>query len=325
MAVHALKARFVFPVSARPIAHGMVGFENGRITGVGKRIAADTVEDLGNVAILPGLVNAHTHLEFSDLQKPLGQPGIGFVDWIRRVIEYRVGRGASNSAAIEKGLSECARCGVTAIGEIAQMDCTTTTEHAPAADGISFLEIIAPTPDRAADAVEFLENDFNKSQILNNPSPRAATRGLNGVNNPAHNSTSNPSEFDWRLGLSPHAPYSVHPKLLEKIIELSVRHQVPLAMHLAESREEIEYLAQGAGPLKDLLIELGAYDPSTVAPGSRPLDYLQMLAVAHRVMIVHGNFLTHDEIGLLADHAETMSVVYCPRTHAFFRRDRYPL
>ena len=89
---------------------------------VGQQVAADTVEDLGNVAILPGLVNAHTHLEFSNLTKPLGKPGIGFTDWIRCIIEYRRLTDKKDTTAVSKGLRECTRYGVTTIGEIAQSD-----------------------------------------------------------------------------------------------------------------------------------------------------------------------------------------------------------
>jgi len=96
-------------------------------------------------------------------------------------------------------------------------------------------------------------------------------------------------------------------------------------MQLAESPAEIQWLQDGNGPLKDLLKDLGVYDPAAAPQGSRPLDYLQMLAVAGRVLIIHGNYLSHDEIGLLADHAESMAVVYCPRTHQYFGHDRYPL
>lgn len=96
-------------------------------------------------------------------------------------------------------------------------------------------------------------------------------------------------------------------------------------MHLAESREEIQWLEEGAGPLKELLNELGACDPSAESRFLRPLDYLQALAVASRVLIIHANYLGRDEIGLLADHAESMAVVFCPRTHDYFGHDRYPL
>jgi len=293
--VHALKARYVFPVSAKPIINGMVGIEGERIAAVGDHVAADTVEDLGNVAILPGLVNAHTHLEFSGLTKPLGEPGIGFVDWIylirRESLEIRI-------QAVKKGINECVRCGTTTIGEIAQGDFPAAElekENMPA-DGTAFLELIAPTPQRVAAAMDIVQKHLDPKYIPN-----------------------------WQCGFSPHAPYSVHLDLLEKIIELSVRRQFPLAMHLAESREEIQWMEEGNGPLKDLLMDLGVYDPAAASHCSRPLDYLEMLAVADRVLIIHGNYLSRDEIGLLADHAETMAVVYCPRTHQYFGHERYPL
>ncbi len=302
MAVHALKARYVFPVSSRPIADGMVGIQAQRIAAVGKQIAADTVENLGNVAILPGLVNAHTHLEFSDLTKPLGEPGMGFVDWLRRVIEHRRAAPEVNIRAVKKGFNECVCCGVSTIGEIAQPDLSTMSAiENVTADGMVFVELIAPTADRIAPALELAHNFVGCVKHTDETSS------------------------GWRIGLSPHAPYSVHQDLLQKIIKLSVWHQIPLAMHLAESCEEIEFLAEGSGPLKDLFSDLGVYDPSARLPGSRLLDYLQMLAVASRVLIIHGNYLSYDEIGLLADHAESMAVVYCPRTHEFFGHDRYPL
>ncbi len=293
--VHAFKARYVFPVSAKPIPNGMVGIEGERIAAVGDHVAADTVEDLGDTAILPGLVNAHTHLEFSDLAKPLGEPGIGFADWIRLIrresLEVRI-------QVVKKGITECVRRGTTTIGEIAQGDFPASEmekENMPA-DGTAFLELIAPTPQRVAAAMDIVQKHLDPKYIPN-----------------------------WECGFSPHAPYSVHLDLLEKIVELSVRRQFPLAMHLAESREEIQWLEEKNGPLKDLLIDLGVYDPAAASHCSRPLDYLEMLAVASRVLIIHGNYLSRDEIGLLADHAETMAVVYCPRTHRYFGHDRYPL
>lgn len=273
----------------------MVGIEGERIAAVGDHVAADTVEDLGDTAILPGLVNAHTHLEFSDLAKPLGEPGIGFADWIRLIrresLEVRI-------QVVKKGITECVRRGTTTIGEIAQGDFPASEmekENMPA-DGTAFLELIAPTPQRVAAAMDIVQKHLDPKYIPN-----------------------------WECGFSPHAPYSVHLDLLEKIVELSVRRQFPLAMHLAESREEIQWLEEKNGPLKDLLIDLGVYDPAAASHCSRPLDYLEMLAVASRVLIIHGNYLSRDEIGLLADHAETMAVVYCPRTHRYFGHDRYPL
>ncbi len=129
----------------------------------------------------------------------------------------------------------------------------------------------------------------------------------------------------WRPGLSPHAPYSVHPRLFVVPVILSAEEQVPLSFHLAESQEEIELLREGTGPLRELLEELGAWEEGLITADARPLVYLRALEPAHRTLIVHGNYLDDEEIEFLAAQADRMSVVYCPRTHAFFAHDPYPL
>jgi cytosine/adenosine deaminase-related metal-dependent hydrolase len=129
----------------------------------------------------------------------------------------------------------------------------------------------------------------------------------------------------WRPGLSPHAPYTAPIELVEAAAELSRREGVPLAMHLAESWEEIELLQAASGPFYEFLYELAPWMPGLIPRGLRPLDYLERLAAAPRALVIHGNYLDEDEIALLAERAKTMSVVYCPRTHAYFRHGRYPL
>ncbi|MGA2797420.1 MAG: amidohydrolase family protein, partial [Thermoguttaceae bacterium] len=211
--VHALKARYVFPVSAKPIVNGMVGIQGECIAAVGDHVTADTVEDLGNVAILPGLVNAHTHLEFSHLTEPLGEPGMGFVDWIRLIrrepLEDRI-------QAVNKGINECVRCGTTTIGEIAQDDFTTSElekENMPA-DGTAFLELIAPTADRVAAAMELAQTYLKGPGFRVQGSEFGWESNVESQKlNPEHSPeprTLNPEPVNWQIGLSPHAPYSVH-------------------------------------------------------------------------------------------------------------------
>jgi cytosine/adenosine deaminase-related metal-dependent hydrolase len=126
-------------------------------------------------------------------------------------------------------------------------------------------------------------------------------------------------------GLSPHATYSIHPQLLRQACALSAAEQFPVAMHVAESRQELKLLANHVGPLVDLLAKLGAWIPSAIPPGARPLDFLETLQNAHRALVIHGNFLTTEEIEFIGARRDRMSVVYCPRTHAYFRRWLYPL
>ena len=96
-------------------------------------------------------------------------------------------------------------------------------------------------------------------------------------------------------------------------------------MHLAESREELELLRHGTGPLRAFLEEIGAWDATAIPSGSRPIDYLRLLASAHRALVIHGNYLDDEETAFLAANAERMSVVYCPRTHDWFAHRAYPL
>jgi cytosine/adenosine deaminase-related metal-dependent hydrolase len=122
--------------------------------------------------------------------------------------------------------------------------------------------------------------------------------------------------------LSPHAPHTVCPALLEKAITKNV----PIAMHLAETLEELELLRHHTGALLEMMRRADAdYDPKSVLLGKRPMDYLQLLSAAPKAFIIHGNYLDDEELRFLALHRETMSVVYCSRSHAYFRHAAYPL
>jgi cytosine/adenosine deaminase-related metal-dependent hydrolase len=96
-------------------------------------------------------------------------------------------------------------------------------------------------------------------------------------------------------------------------------------MHLAVSHEELELLASLTGPLVELLKWRGVWRTELLQRGGRPLDYLQLLANAHRSLIIHGNYLTPEELEFLGQRRQAMSLVYCPRTHAWFGHEPYPL
>jgi cytosine/adenosine deaminase-related metal-dependent hydrolase len=134
-------------------------------------------------------------------------------------------------------------------------------------------------------------------------------------------------DIDARMqdGISPHAPYTVSPILLRQLVTLARTRNMPLAMHLAESREELAFLKTGTGPFQELLDERSMWDAEAVPRGSRPLDYLRLLADAPRALVIHGNYLNDEEMAFLAGKRERMSLVYCPRTHAFFQHEPYPL
>jgi cytosine/adenosine deaminase-related metal-dependent hydrolase len=291
----AIRARWVFPVDGPPIEDAVIELDGARIATV--RAAAGREPDaldLGNVAVIPGLVNVHTHLEFSGLRQPLG-PAAPFAEWIRAVVASRRARGGTRRADVCAGLSECAASGTTTVGEIATPGWSPECFGPGAPRAVVFRELIA------------LDN-------------AAAGQQLDVAREHLSTFTTHPH---LRPGISPHAPYSVCPELFAGLVELAVWHGAPLAFHLAETREELELLERGTGPLVDLFRSTGFWREDVIAPGTRPLDYLQTLAAAPRSLVIHGNYLDDAEIEFLAGHPQ-LTLVYCPRTHAYFGHAPHP-
>lgn len=291
-----LRARWIVPIASSPIENGFIEVADGRIVRTGKFTTDISIShDLGDVAILPGLVNAHTHLEFSDLLNPIGHAGMELAEWIIEVIRTRAasqnGTSSSTQNAIERGAAEAFQSGSALIGEIA-----TTPWHSPTTplEIVSYAEVLGLSPGRAAERFD------------------AATRH---------------SELHPRLsGISPHAPYSTPSELIKRCVHYAARTRCPVAIHVAESPAERELLENGSGPfansLQSIGLDVASYFPWSHSP---PLQWLiELLSHAPAASIIHGNDLRSDEIAAIACHP-SLSVVYCPRTHAFFDHAPHPV
>ena len=290
-----LRARYVFPGTDRPLMGGVVTIRGERIVAVEHGVPGARVQDLGNVALLPGLINAHTHLELSDVEQPIGAAGGGFVAWIEELIRRRQGRSLSAEAVIAGGLAESVRQGVVAVADTVQPGWPPGAYCAAPIDTAAFLELIGPTAESVTAELELATGHLSQ--------------GIGAK----------------ILGLSPHAPHTVHDALLDAIATLAARSGTLLSMHLAESREEMQLLRWGTGPLRELLAARGRWEASRFTVPKRPLDYLKRLAQAGRALVVHGNYLDDEEIAFLGQHRAGLSVVYCPRSHAHFGHSPYPL
>jgi cytosine/adenosine deaminase-related metal-dependent hydrolase len=305
----AVRARWVVPIDQPPIENGIVTIAAGKIVAVGENLSEKSPRDLGDVALLPGLVNAHVHLEFSLLDKPLGEPGMGFPDWISRVIAYRKTQAKAlmvetdgfqrfRRRAAERGLAELVAGGTVAVGEIATPGWPRESFPAAGLTTTIFLELLGLDPQK-------------QESLL-----RMASSFVADVQD---------AGASLRPGLSPHAPYTAAPDLVRAACALSAQERFPIAMHLAESLDELEMLSSHSGRLVEMLSSLDAWNAGAIPRGLAPRDYLKMLAGAHQALVIHGNFLADDDWRFLAEHSDHMSVVYCPRTHAYFRHGRYPL
>jgi cytosine/adenosine deaminase-related metal-dependent hydrolase len=286
-----LRARHVLPMNADPIENGWVRIERGGIAAIGRGQPSGPVADLGDAIILPGLVNAHTHLEFSDLDRPLHAGG-GLPAWIERVVAMRRSRAASGTdeaarlaTAVASGLKQSSAAGVTAIGEIA------TAAHPVAVAGGPLVRVFRETLGLSAAAITAARSSLRRDL------DRMTAEGT-------------------CIGISPHAPYSVAESLGRRVLGEAVRRRLPVMMHLAESRDEAELLGTGGGAFRTLLEQLGAWQAES-PPRFLPLaDWITLLAKAPRGVVVHGTFLPEDQAALsrLARHRDRLCVAVCPRT-----------
>lgn len=300
------RAKWVLPIDRPPLENGAVLVRGHRIVSVDKFAAlqreCQRVVDLGVGAIIPGLVNAHTHLEFSNLSQPLGHPGIPFTDWIRLIVTNRISSNEANSkaGAIQSGLEEIHRTGTWTVGEIATLPMSLDDYRFNSGFSmVSFLEQLGNDPTHFADKQDELARFFDQTVDDSNV-------------------------HDMTLGVSPHAPYSVHPQLLRQICSLAQAKKRMVAMHIAETPEEIELIENGTGKFVALLKDFGVWNPGMETHQS-VIGILQHLSEAPRSLLVHGNYLRDSDLDFVANHRRSMSVVFCPRTHRFFAHPSYPL
>ena len=305
------RAAWVCPVEQPPIKDGCVLVVDDRITAV--ETFSDSLElpagcrtiDLGNAAIIPGLINAHTHLEFSQLEQPLGQPGIKFTDWVRLIVAKRADANQADSQSkqqsIVAGIKESFRSGVWAIGDIAT---DPVGENA-------YLSAEHQTP---IHTTVFLEQLGRKQELLQQQSSQLDVHLLKNDLVPE----------SFACGASSHATYSVAWNLHDQICAAAEEHQSPVAMHVAETQAERQLCDSLTGDFVELLQDFGVWDPDSFVPRRTIKAFLGRLSQAPRSLVIHGNYLNSSELDLVQRN-KNMSIVFCPRTHQFFQHSPYPL
>jgi len=290
----AFKAARVLPDADTLVRDGVVVVEGDRILWVGASEEAPEVDetiDLGNATLTPGLVNAHSHLDLTHLRGAVPFEG-EFARWAEAVMHGRKKPGMAEAA--RQGVREALARGTTTFGDIV--------------DPRSFNEIVEVFRETGARARLFVEAIGFK--------PEVADRVFEAV---------------WDLvemralpenvatGMSPHAPYSVSRPLLERALAVADGHERPLAIHLAETLEELAFLRHGIGPLRELLKRVGADDPSYKPDGSAT-EFVKRLELSRApLLLVHCNYLRPRDVPAGA------FVVYCPTAHAFFKHPEHPV
>jgi cytosine/adenosine deaminase-related metal-dependent hydrolase len=291
-------AEWVLPISRPPIRDGWVDVDGGRVAGVGGPEAVATIEhgsrevSLGRVALLPGLVNAHTHLELSYLRGRTAR-ATEFVSWIRGVMAARRQRPDPASPeileAIDLGIEEAVAAGTAAVGDISNTLVTIEPLAKSPLAALVFNELIRFKGDAA---------EAHVAEAVTRLGRLAPTASV-------------------KAGLAAHAPYSVAPAMFQAIRRHSQQgNRSPWSVHLSESRAETEFISSGTGPWRSLLEEVGSWDPSWAPTGTSPVQYLHRHGLIDAQMVaVHGVQMTSDDLRLLAAHDATL--VACPRSNAY--------
>lgn len=297
-------ARWVLPVTAAAIEDGAVAVEGARIVGVGTQSAlaasfqAAVVDDFGEAAIIPGLVNCHSHLELTAMRGYLEREENDFAAWLRKLTVARLERMTADDLHVSAswGAIEAARAGVTCVGDASDAASASLRALADVGlRGIVYQEAFGPEARLAREQFEKLRERV--AEVRSDESEHA------------------------RLGVSPHAPYTVSAPLLELIAEFALNEELPLMMHAAESAAESALMLEGRGPFADGLARRGI---EWRAPGVSTIQYLASLGVLRtRPLLAHCIHADEADIRTLKDW--DARVAHCPKSNAKFAHGQAPL
>ncbi|HEX8844160.1 MAG TPA: amidohydrolase family protein [Pyrinomonadaceae bacterium] len=283
------------------IENGAVAVEGSRIVDVGARDALATrfpeatLREFGEAAILPGFVNAHSHLELTAMRGHLEEGD--FNVWLKKLTLTRLERMTPDDLYVSAawGAVEAARAGVTCVGDAS--DAASSSMRAltdVGLSGIVFQEAFGPNPLEALEKFEQLREKIARL--------REYETGL------------------VRLGVSPHAPYTVSAPQLELIAELALDEGLPLMMHAAESQAEALFMLEGRGPFAEGLARRGI---EWRAPGISTIQYLARHGIMRtRPLLAH--CITVDDADMETIKSSGASVAHCPKSNAKLGHGRAP-
>ena len=300
-----LSASWVIPVSSPPICEGAVVLDGERIQDLGptaemrRSYPEQEVRDFKGAALMPGLVNVHSHLELTLLRGCL--ENLGFWDWIRRLtrIKYELLTREDLKISALAGACEAMRAGVTTLGDAMDLGASLDALTASGLRGVLYQEIFSPRPEEAGERLADLEAKLAnlKARIETEDVRRRGCAG--GRSN--------------RIvpGVSPHAPFSVSGPLFRKVGRWAASRGLPVCIHVAESEEESLLIEEGKGPMAEALRSRGI---QWSAPGCSPVQYLDRLEVlSPGTLLVHCLRLRPPDLPILKQSG--VSVAHCPKSN----------
>jgi 5-methylthioadenosine/S-adenosylhomocysteine deaminase len=284
-----IEADWICPATALPIRNAWLSVEGDRIASVGSGDIPRNAQRLRypGCAIVPGFVNAHAHLELTLFHGLL--ENLSFADWIARLVrmKYQMCTRDALKASARLGAAEMLRAGVTSVGEV--MDVGTGWEAMLefGLQGVAYQEVFGPAAAAADEALRGLQEKVERH--------RQQESGTQ------------------RVGVSPHAPYTVSKPLYERVRDYARREGLPMTAHIAESRDETSFVRDGAGPFAESHRKRGI---DVVPRGWSPVVYLDRLGLlGGDMLLVHA--IETDEQDLARIRETGSFVVHCPKSNAY--------
>src|SRR3989454_3344448 len=297
-----IRAGSVHPVTAPPIEDGAVLVDDrGTIAAVGPHTLVPTPPgarelEFPRATVVPGLVNTHMHLELTHLAGKNAEAE--FADWIRALRALKDATTAEEfSAAAERGVRDAWAAGVTCVADTGSTGAPLEALARLGGRGIYYQEVFGPDPAQCAASMAELRRALDRLR------PFASSL--------------------LSLGVSPHAPYTVSEPLYGAVADLARRDALPLAVHLAESREETTLVRDGAGSFAEALRARGI--PVT-AHHCSPVQYLVQLGVLERAtgwLCIHCVQVDERDVAILRDSGA--AVAHCPRSNRVHGHGPAPL
>jgi cytosine/adenosine deaminase-related metal-dependent hydrolase len=288
MRARRLAARWILPVEGHPIERGalLIGAD-GRIEAVGPETAVPRPENIPaaefpDAAILPGLINTHTHLELTGLAEQV--QGLEFPAWIQRLRQVKSARTSSEYLdAARQGLRDCFAAGVTTVADTGDSGAVIRVLSESDASGIAYQEVFGPHPAQVDESLANLQHRVGECS-------------------------------EWvssrvQIGVSPHAPYTVSGPLFQAVGDWARAERLPLAVHIAESVAETQFLLAGTGPFADIWLARGI--PLPPSRGKTPVAWLaENRTLSERTLCIHAVQIGPSDIELLAESGA--AVAHCP-------------
>ena len=294
-----LDADWVETMDGPAIHKGRVVIEAGRIVAAGPAAELPVRgrhHRLGQAVLLPGLINAHCHLELSAYLGVL--PPSDLWSWLPKLVTLRLqpDAAAREQAAVPAAVRSMLAAGTTCVGDISRAAWLPGTLAGQQIRKVCYVELISGAMSPPADMTQLAQ----RLADLPGGDPLLVK------------------------AISPHAPYTVSREDLEACAILATRRDMPLAIHMAETREEVEWLRSGSGRIRQWHARLFKTPP--LSPLCGPAEYAMAagLAQAQAVALIHMNYAADWRrlLALPADHRP--AIVYCPRSHAFFGHEPHP-